>query len=94
MTNSTITKVIKKKILPEYFDLILSGKKKFELRLADFDVNDGDTLVLCEWDKDKNEYTGREIKVTARYIIKTKDIDFWPKEDVEKYGYQIIQFDK
>ena len=27
---------IKKKIWPEYFKLVKSGKKKFELRLADF----------------------------------------------------------
>ncbi|MBN2198110.1 DUF3850 domain-containing protein [Candidatus Wolfebacteria bacterium] len=31
---------IKKKIRPEYFELVSSGKKKFELRLADFDVLD------------------------------------------------------
>ena len=32
--------VIKKKIWPEYFELVLSGKKKFELRLNDFEVNE------------------------------------------------------
>ena len=30
--------IIKKRIWPEYFELVSSGKKKFELRLADFDV--------------------------------------------------------
>ena len=26
------------------------------------------------------------------YVGKTKDMNFWPKEEVEKYGYQIIAF--
>jgi len=35
---------IVKKIWPEYYDLIVSGKKKFELRAADFEANEGDIL--------------------------------------------------
>jgi ASC-1-like (ASCH) protein len=84
---------IHKKVWKEYFEKIISGKKKLELRLADFDVNEGDTLVLEEWDKDKQEYTGRKIETTATYIIKTKDVSFWSREDIDKYGFQIIQFD-
>lgn len=30
--------VIKKKIWPEYFELVKSGKKRFELRVADFEI--------------------------------------------------------
>lgn len=86
-------KIIKKKVWKEYFEKIISGKKKFELRLADFDINEGDTLVLEEWDKDKQEYTGRKIETTVTYLIKTKDVSFWPQEDIDRYGFQIIQFD-
>lgn len=43
---------IHKKVWKEYFEKIISGKKKFELRLDDFDVNEGDTLVLEELKKD------------------------------------------
>ena len=57
--------VINKKVWREYFEKIISGKKKFELRLADFEVNEGHTLVLEEWDKDKKEYTGRQVEVVA-----------------------------
>ena len=42
---------INKKVWREYFEKIISAKKKLELRLADFEVNEGDTLVLEEWDK-------------------------------------------
>lgn len=84
---------IHKKVWKEYFGKILAGKKKFELRLADFEINEGDTLVLEEWDETNKKYTDRTIETTATYIIKTKDMKFWSQEDIEKYGFQVIQFD-
>lgn len=54
--------VIEKKIWSEYFDAVASGKKRYELRLADFDAHEGDTLVLKEWDPRTKEYTGRSVK--------------------------------
>ena len=83
---------IEKKVWPKYFQKIIDGDKNFELRLADWECNDGDVLVLKEWDPKTKEYTGRVVEKEVGYIIKTKDVDFWPKEDIEKYGYQIISF--
>jgi len=83
---------IEKKIQPQYFQAILEGKKKYELRLADFACNEGDTLVLKEWDPEKKEYTGREMEKKVTFVVKTKDVSFWSPEDVEKFGYQIIGF--
>jgi len=85
---------IHKKVWREYFEKIISGKKEIELRLADFEVNEGDTLVLEEWDKDKKDYTGRKVEVVVTYILKTKGQTFWPPEEVAKYGFQIIQFEQ
>ena len=85
---------IKKKVWPEYFQKILDGKKKYELRLADFECKEGDVLVLEEWDPETKEYTGRSIKKKVSYVGKTKGITFWPKEEIEKYGFQIIQFEE
>ena len=84
---------INKKVWREYFDKIISGKKKLDLRLAHFEINEGDTLVLEEWDKDEKEYTGRKVEVVATYILKTKGQTFWPQEEVDKYGFQTIQFE-
>lgn len=81
---------IEKKVLPEYFEKILSGEKNFELRLADWECKPGDILVLREYDPKKNNYTGRKAEKEAGYVLKTKDIDFFEKDDIEKYGYQII----
>ena len=47
---------VEKKILPEYFKLVLNGKKKYYFRLADFDIKEGDVLVLKEWSKKKTEF--------------------------------------
>lgn len=86
-------RIIRKKVLREYFEKIITGQKKFELRLADFEIGEGDTLVLEEWDENKKEYTGRKIETKVGYVIKTKNVPFWTKEEIDKYGYQIIQFD-
>ena len=83
---------IEKKIWPKFFQKILDGDKKFELRLADWECKPGDVLVLKEWNPETKEYTGRVLEKEVTYVIKTKDIKFWPEEDVEKYGYQIISF--
>lgn len=83
---------IKKKVWPKFFEKILSGEKAFELRLADWKCNHGDILVLEEWNPKTKEYTGRKIEKKVTYVLKTKDVKFWNKEDVDKYGLQIIGF--
>lgn len=40
--------IIKKGIKKEYFEDILSGRKKYELRLGSLDIKEGDTLILEE----------------------------------------------
>jgi ASC-1-like (ASCH) protein len=87
---SALGRKIEKKCWPEYFKKILAGEKKFELRLADWQCQPGDTLVLREWDPETKEYTGRQIEKEVTDIIKTKEIKFFSKADAKKYGYQII----
>lgn len=84
---------IEKKIWPEFFEKILNGSKTFEVRLNDFDINEGDTLVLREWNPETKEYTGRSIEKTVGFIGKWKIDDFtkfWPREDIDEKGLQII----
>jgi len=83
---------IEKKIWPEFFEKIISGDKTFEVRLADFNCQPGDILVLQEWNPQIKEYTDREISKTVSYVLKTKEVKFWPPAEVEKYGLQIISF--
>ncbi len=84
---------IEKKTWPEYFEKVLNGEKTYDLRLADFECQPKDTLVLREWDPKKKKYTGRTLEKKVTYVLKTKDVKFWPKEEIEKYGLQIISFE-
>lgn len=85
--------IIRKKILPEYFDAIVSGKKKYELRLNDFEINEGDIILLEEKDPITKELTGRTIEKTVSYVGKFKvDELFWPEEEIKEKGLQIISF--
>ncbi|MBI2798225.1 DUF3850 domain-containing protein [Candidatus Saccharibacteria bacterium] len=84
--------IVEKKILPEYFELVKSGKKMYDFRLADFDINPGDTLILKEWDETKKTFTGREVKKQVSYVGKTKGDTTWTQKEIDKYGYQIISF--
>lgn len=49
------------KCWPEYFGLILRGRKTFELRRNDRDFKIGDTVELNEWEPEYEQYTGRRI---------------------------------
>ncbi len=86
-------KRIEKKILPEYFQAVLDGRKTYELRLNDFDIQEGDTIVLKEWSKEEEKYTGRKVEKTVGFVgrWKHKELEnFWAIEDIEKFGLQVI----
>lgn len=84
---------IEKKAIPELFEKVRTGVKTFDLRLNRFKCKPGDILVLREWDPKKEKYTGRKIEKKVTYVLKTKDCEkFWSKEEIEKYGFQVIAF--
>lgn len=85
--------IIKKKIWPEYFELVSSGKKKFEVRLADFEVGEGDILILEEWDSKTKEYTGRSIEKKVSFVLKFNLSDFGQEEKIKENGLVVIQID-
>lgn len=87
--------IITKKISPEWFEYIFAGKKHYELRLNDFDITEGDTLVLEEWTDDNPRVrTGRTIKKTVTYVgkFKPQEIKWATPEEVSEKGLQIISF--
>ena len=87
--------IIKKKISTKYYELVVAGKKKFELRLADFDVAEGDTLLLEEWagEGENRVFTGRTIEKKVAYILKF-DLDaFGQKKEIEEKGLYVLQFE-
>jgi len=56
------------KIKSEYFNAVLDGSKKFELRFNDRDFKVGDVLSLNEID-DSGNLTGHSVSRTVTYIL-------------------------
>lgn len=55
------------KILPSYFNDVLSRKKSFEIRYNDRNFQVHDVLVLQEW-SEEGQYTGRSLSAQVIYI--------------------------
>ncbi|OHA67999.1 MAG: hypothetical protein A3D59_02745 [Candidatus Wildermuthbacteria bacterium RIFCSPHIGHO2_02_FULL_47_17] len=81
---------IEKKTWPGMFQKILDGDKTFDLRVADFNAEEGDTLVLREFDPKTNQYTGRSVEKIISFVLRTKDLNFYDPLDVKKYGFIIM----
>lgn len=56
------------KILPQYYEAVSKGNKRFELRKDDRNYQVGDIIKLREWDG--KEYTGYEMITGIRYILR------------------------
>ena len=83
---------IHKKIWPKWLKEVKSGKKKFEVRVADFKIKKGDILILNEWNPKTKKYSGKSIKRKVNYVKKFKLDDFGQKKLMEEKGFYIIQF--
>ena len=57
------------KELPEFFEAVASGKKRFEVRLLDRPFAVGDLLALNEFDERGEGYTGRSLVVGVDYVL-------------------------
>lgn len=60
------------KLNAKYFDDVMYGFKKFEVRFNDRGFQQGDLLNLREWDGEK--YTGRELEAYVDYFIDLGEI--------------------
>jgi len=89
-----MSRTIEKKIWPEFFQRILTGEKNYEIRLANFDVLDGDILRLKEWNPKTEEYTGRELERKVKKVVTiSSPTRFYTKEQIEKYGLYVIELE-
>ena len=59
--------IIRKKILPEYFEAVQENRKKFELRKDEDNIQVGDELILEEWN---GEYTGNYTWRKVTYVLR------------------------
>jgi len=86
---------IEKKVQQKYFEDVAEGRKRFEVRLADFDCDEGDTLVLKEQKQGTKELTGKEQGCEILYKFNTKEVEkFHTKEEIDKHGFVILAIRK
>lgn len=83
---------IRKKTWPHLFERILSGDKRAEIRIADFYAEEGDILVLEEFNPKKKLYTGRSIEKRIRNINKLDLKEFHTPEEILNNNYYLIDF--
>lgn len=60
-------KVVRKKILPEYFAAVKAREKNFELRKDEDDIQVGDLLILQEWN---GHYTAPVVRRYVKYVLR------------------------
>lgn len=85
--------IIEKKVWPEFFQKILDGKKNAEIRLADFDLKKGDSLVLREYSPDIKEYTGRKITKKIKNLNRVDLTHMYDLKRIQEQGVYLIEFE-
>ena len=84
-------RVIEKKIWPEFFRQVKARRKNVEIRLADFRLKQGDTLLLREWDPKRKRYTGRSLRRRVRAVHRIDMTKFHSTATLKKYGLYAIE---
>jgi ASC-1-like (ASCH) protein len=85
--------VVEKKCWPDFFEKIATGEKSAEIRLADFKINEGDTMLLKEFDPTTKKFSGREIKKKCKAITKFDPFATYKESDLKKYGCYLIELE-
>lgn len=85
------------KTWPAYYNKIITGKKKFEIRELDRPFKIGDDLLLREWNpisKQHGEYSGRRVRVRITNILYSNKTPFLPSflPNGNSYGILSIEF--
>ncbi|MBC9808167.1 ASCH/PUA domain-containing protein [Carnobacterium maltaromaticum] len=61
-------KVHELKIEPKYFEAVKDGRKKFEIRKNDRNFQEGDILILKEYDPITQLFSGEAIEAEISYM--------------------------
>ncbi|MFH1889407.1 MAG: DUF3850 domain-containing protein [Nanoarchaeota archaeon] len=87
-----MVRIIEKKIWPDKFDE--DKTLTLDFRLADFDLEIGDTIRFREWDPETENYTGREFrKVVKQRILCESPTRYWTPQQMEEHGMYLLQWE-
>ena len=81
---------IHKKIWPERFRLLKLGRMDLDIRLADFQLKTGDTLIFEEWNPRTRRYTGRSLERRVGAVVKFNLAKLNTLKDIQRHGHYLI----
>lgn len=73
------------KIEPKYFLHVINKTKKFEIRKNDRKYTIGDIVVLQEYERETNSYTGRTAIIEVTYIT-----SFMQKRNIVIFSFALL----
>lgn len=85
MNRAPKTHYLKCHVVP--FQAVVDGIKKAELRHNDRDYQQGDGMVLQEWDPVLQRYSGRQVEAVISHMI---DVDQWNTPAMPKTGMVVL----
>jgi len=85
--------MIEKKTWMPFFQWMKMGRKKMELRIADFPLEEGDTITFREYDQFLKVYTGRTLKKRVKTLFKIRLTDFNTIEEIKKHGHYLMELE-
>ena len=81
------------KIDPEYFEDAKNGTKSYSVRdRSDRNFSVGDILTKREYDREKEEYSGRYVQQRVTHILTDQQIPWALKEGTCIMGVQVIGY--
>jgi hypothetical protein len=75
------------------YQQIKKGQRNADVRLADFKVKSGDSLILREWDNKTRKYTSRKLVRKVKAVQKIPILDFYRSAKLKKHGLYLIEFE-
>jgi len=84
---------IEKKVWTDSFQKIMNSEKKAEFRLADFALNEGDTILLKEFDRKTKKLTGRMVEKKCARVQKFNPLDYYTADEMKKHGCYLIELE-
>jgi hypothetical protein len=79
------------KTWPDQFQAMLEGRKRFDMRSADRDFREGDTLLLEEYDPKVKFHTGRWMRARVTYVLNPLEFGYLLGNDVRVMSTNIIE---
>jgi hypothetical protein len=82
-----------KKIWPDKFEE--DKNLNLDFRLADFKLSKGDEVTFKEWNPKTKKFTGRQFQKVVKQAIKSESpTRYWKKEELEKHGLWLIEWEE